>query len=239
MMPILELGPLPSRASILLLIMTSLFSVDCASAGRTWSSLAQPTQQISRRRVIPGNWEAVEALRPGTPIAVTLNNGGRIRGVFKALHPMILEIDDQVGRDSSVARSDIANIVGSGASDSSTNGALIGAGIGLAAAGIILGAIGSSDGYVLPSAKWGAPLLLSGAGGLLGIVIDRAHRDEQLLYEAVRAPIVLCGNGGYNLTFSASLALPSILLLSRRMTDALTAASSGPGVTGSIPDSSC
>ena len=119
------------------------------------------------------------------PIVVTVNNGGRIRGVFKALHPMMLEINDHNGKDSSVARSDVANIVVSAASDSSMNGGLIGAGIGLAAAGIILGTIGSGDGYLLPSAKWGAPLLLSAAGGVLGIVIDRAHRDDQLLYEAL------------------------------------------------------
>ena len=93
----LEMRRLASRTSILLLI-ASLFSVGCASAGRTWSSLAQPTQHISRSRVIPGNWEAVEALRPGMPIVVTLNNGGRIRGVFKALHPMTLEINDTMGR---------------------------------------------------------------------------------------------------------------------------------------------
>ena len=99
---------------------------------------------------------------------------------------MVLEIHDHDGKDSRVARSDVATIVVS-ASDSSINGALIGAGIGLATAGIVLGTIGSGDDYVLPSAQWGAPLLLSAAGGVLGIVIDRAHRDEQLLYEAVRA----------------------------------------------------
>ncbi len=184
MMPNLEMRLLPSRASILLSIIASVVSVGCASAGRTWSSLAQPAQHISDSRVIPGNWEAVEGLRPGTSIIVTLNDGGRIRGVFKALHPIMLEIHNHDRKDSSVARSDVANIVG--ASDSSINGALIGAGIGLAAAGIVLGTIGSGDGYVLPSAQWGAPLLLSAVGGLLGIVIDRAHRDEQLLYEAVR-----------------------------------------------------
>jgi hypothetical protein len=179
--------PPACRTSILLLIIASSFSVGCASAGRTWSGLAHPAQDISGSRGSPGSWKAVEGLRPGTLIVVTVNNGGRIRGVFEALHPMMLEIHDHDGKDSSVARSDIANIVVSGASDSSINGALIGAGIGLAAAGIILGTIGSGDGYVLPSAKWGAPLLLSAAGGLLGIVIDRAHRDEQLLYEAVRS----------------------------------------------------
>ena len=190
MMPSLEMRRLSSRRPILLLIMTSLFSVGfsvgCASAGRTWSNLAQSRQHISGSKVIPGNWEAVESLRPGTLIVVTLNNGVRIRGAFKALHPMMLEIHDHDGKDSSAARWKVAKIVVSRASDSSINGALIGAGIGLAAAGIILGTIGSGDGYVLPSAQWGAPLLLSAAGGLVGIVIDRAHRDERLLYEAVR-----------------------------------------------------
>jgi hypothetical protein len=52
---------LARRTSILLLIVASLFSVGCASADRTWSSLAQPTQHISRSRVIPGNRDAVEA----------------------------------------------------------------------------------------------------------------------------------------------------------------------------------
>jgi hypothetical protein len=171
---------------MLLLIIASSLIVGCASAGRNWSSPPHTTQHMSRSRVVPGNWEAVEALRPGTPIGVTLNNGGRIVGAFRALHPIMLEITDQDGKGVSVARSDVAKIVVSGVSDSSMNGALIGAGIGLAAAGTILGTIGSGDGYVLPSAKWGAPLLLSAAGGLLGIVIDRAHRDEQLLYDAVR-----------------------------------------------------
>jgi hypothetical protein len=133
-----------------------------------------------------GEADRNHGVRPGTLLIVTANGGGRIRGVFEALHPMILELHDRDGKDSSVARSDVASIVASGASDSSINGALTGAGIGLAAAGTILGTIGPGDGYVLPSAKWGAPLLLSAAGGLLGMAIDRAHRDEQLLYEAVR-----------------------------------------------------
>ena len=186
-MPSLEMRPLPSRTSIPLLIVASLFSAGCASAGRTWPSLGQPAQHVGRSRVIPGNWEAVEALQPGTLIVVTLNNGVRIQGAYKALHSVMLEIRDHDGKDSGVARRDVVTIVVSVASDSSMNGALIGAGIGVAAAGIVLGTIASGDGYVLPSAQWGAPLLLSAAGGLLGIVIDRAHRDEQLLYEAVRA----------------------------------------------------
>ena len=56
-MPSLEMRPGTRRGSLLLLIIASLFSVGCASAGRAWSSLAQPTPPISRSRVIPGNGE--------------------------------------------------------------------------------------------------------------------------------------------------------------------------------------
>jgi hypothetical protein len=66
MMPSLEMRLLANRTSVLLLIIASSVSVGCASAGRTWSSLAQPAQHISGSRVIPGNWEAGEGIRPGT-----------------------------------------------------------------------------------------------------------------------------------------------------------------------------
>jgi hypothetical protein len=43
---------------------------------------------------------------------------------------------------------------------------------------------GSGDGYVLPSAKWGAPVLLSGLGSIGGMLVDRAHKPQQLVYVA-------------------------------------------------------
>jgi hypothetical protein len=134
--------------------------------------------------VAPGNWERVEALRPGTTLVVALKSGDRITGAFKALHPMMLALVDRDGSESSVRRSDVATIVTRGARDSLTNGTLTGAGIGLTAAVITLAVIASGDGYVLPSAKWGAPLLLSCIGGVVGAVIDRAHEGVELLYVA-------------------------------------------------------
>jgi hypothetical protein len=166
---------------MLLLIIASSLSVCCASA----TGKSHPSQQMTRSGVVPGNWNAIEALQPGTQVIVTLKNGGRVSGTFKALEPMLLEITAQDDKDSSVARSEVANIMTSSGGDSLVNGALIGAGVGLAAAAIVLATIGSGNGYVLPSAQWGGPLVLSGAGFVLGMVIDRAHRDERLLYKAV------------------------------------------------------
>jgi hypothetical protein len=58
----------------------------------------------------------------------------------------------------------------------------MGAGAGLGAALGLLAIIGSGDGYVLPSAKVGAPLLLSGIGALVGALVDGAHENGQVLY---------------------------------------------------------
>ena len=66
--------------------------------------------------------------------------------------------------------------------DDLTNGALIGAGVGLSAALVVLAIAGSADGYVLPSAKWGAQLLLSGLGSLVGMLVDRVHKREEMVY---------------------------------------------------------
>ena len=71
---------------------------------------------------------------------------------------------------------------GAGLLEGLGNGALIGAASGLGAALGILAILGSQDGYVLPSAKVGAPLLLSGVGALLGALVDRAHEGGRVLY---------------------------------------------------------
>lgn len=136
----------------------------------------------SRPGVISGVWEQVEALQPGSPLVVTLKSGVHIEGTFKTLGPAMLTLADSAGSDLSLARSDVGRIVARGARDSVKNGLLIGAGVGFGAALAILGAVGSQDGYVLPSAKWGAPLLLTSAGAGVGMLIDRAHRGDKVVY---------------------------------------------------------
>ncbi len=82
-----------------------------------------------------------------------------------------------------VSRSEVGRIVAT-MKDDLTNGALIGAGVGLSAALVVLAITASRDGSVLPSAKWGAPLLLSRLGGLAGVLIDRARKREEVVYIA-------------------------------------------------------
>jgi hypothetical protein len=133
--------------------------------------------------VIPGRWERVYALKPGASVVVTTNSGKRLQGIFNALDSKTLILAAAPGAPAIVQRSEIARIAVPATNDGLTNGAFIGAGAGLGVALAILGALGSQDGYILPSAKTGAPLLLAGVGGLVGMLIDRGHkRPERVLY---------------------------------------------------------
>jgi len=133
--------------------------------------------------VIPGSWERIQGLQSGSPLIVTLKNGDRLEGAFKALAPGALTLTDPAGKEFSVPRSEVGTVVAQ-VRDDLANGALIGAGIGFGAALGVLAIVGSRDGYVLPSAKWGAPLLLSGIGSLIGILVDRAQNGRELLFRA-------------------------------------------------------
>jgi hypothetical protein len=133
--------------------------------------------------LLPGAWDRVEALRPGSRLVITPESGGRVEGALRELRPNVLVLTDSAGREFTLTRREVQRIVGV-ESDGRTNGVVIGAGIGLGAALAIVAGLGAGDGYVLPSAKWGAPLLLSSAGGLWGAFIDSAHKRERLLYVA-------------------------------------------------------
>jgi hypothetical protein len=112
---------------------------------------------------------------------VTLKSGVRLEGAFNSLAQGELALTDRAGQPFTIASSEISRIVMQ-VDDTLTNGALTGGGIGLAAALALLAAAGSGEGYVLPSAKWGAPLLLSGVGIVVGMLVDRAHKGQDLIY---------------------------------------------------------
>jgi hypothetical protein len=117
----------------------------------------------------------------GSPLVVTLKSGVRLEGAFNSLAQGELALTDRAGQPLTIASSDTSRIV-TQVDDTLTNGALTGGGIGLAAALALLAAAGSGEGYVLPSAKWGAPLLLSGVGIVVGMLVDRAHKGQDLIY---------------------------------------------------------
>jgi len=178
----LNIGRMAAGTSILLAICAASLSAGCVSGGRLSPKLLQSPVSGQRAEVIPGSWEKVVVLRTGSPVVVTLMDGARFEGAFRSLSPGELGLTDSAGLDFGVATSNIRRIVVKGERDDLTNGALIGAGIGLGTAATILAVIASGDGYVLASVKWGAPLLLSAVGGVIGIFVDRAHGNDQVVY---------------------------------------------------------
>ena len=157
----------------------SLASSACALTNRTWPSALQATP--AGAGIIPGSWDRVQRLQLGSPLVVTLKSGVRLEGAFNSLAQGELALTDRAGQPLTIASSEISRIV-TQVDDTLTNGALTGGGIGLAAALAVLAAAGSGEGYVLPSAKWGAPLLLSGVGIVVGMLVDRAHKGQDLIY---------------------------------------------------------
>jgi hypothetical protein len=109
-------------------------------------------------------------------VVVTDGNGRRFKGDLTTIKADSISLATD-GRILTFARSDVSAVR---AVDGVANGVLIGAGAGLAAALGTLAIVGSGEGYVLPSAKAGVPLLLSGIGALVGGLIDRARGGRTL-----------------------------------------------------------
>jgi hypothetical protein len=172
-----------AASSVLLTLSIVLWCSGCASARPGRSPLLQFTAAIRPAAVIPGNWEKVESLRLGSALVVTSKAGDRLVGALTKRTPEALMLTAPTGREHMIPRSEVARIVAR-VRDDLANGALIGAGVGVSAALVVLAIVGSGDGYVLPSAKWGGPLLLSGLGTLGGMLVDRAQKREQVVYVA-------------------------------------------------------
>jgi hypothetical protein len=125
------------------------------------------------------------AVKAEATVIVTDTKGRRVKGALIAVDRDSLSILLE-GQTLMVARSEVGAVR---TVDGLVNGALIGAGAGLGAALGILAIAGSGNGYVLPSAKAGAPLLLSGIGALVGILVDRAHDGGRVLYSSPMQPM--------------------------------------------------
>jgi hypothetical protein len=119
-----------------------------------------------------------EPVQAGETVLVTDSSGVRIKGKIAALDENSLSLTMD-GRTRTFMQSEVSTVR---LPDGLANGVLVGAGAGLGAALSILAILDSQDGYVLPSAKVGAPFLLSGAGALVGALIDRAHEGGRVLY---------------------------------------------------------
>ena len=177
-----HVGRMMGSASIVLAMGVTVLGAACASGGRLSPGAAPSSGGGRRADVAPGTWDRVAALSSGAPIVVTLMDGASLSGAFRALRPDELRVMDSVGQDVTLPRSEIERILLRDDRDRVTDGALIGAGIGLATAVTILALAAAGDGHVLASARWGAPLLLSAIGGVVGAFVDRAHRGDEVIY---------------------------------------------------------
>lgn len=122
--------------------------------------------------------ELIGIVKPEETVIITDTRGRRIKGALTSADEDSLSLAAD-GRTHTFARSEVSTV---SVADGLGDGALIGAGAGLGTALAILAAARSGDGYILPSAKVGAPLLLSGIGALVGALIDRAHDGGRVLY---------------------------------------------------------
>jgi hypothetical protein len=157
---------------------TRRWLIRLAASLALWPADAE-TQTIAR------TFEELAGLAKAEEAVIVIDmNGRRVTGALTAVDKdsLALAID---GRTRSFARADVSRVR---LKEGLGNGALLGAGVGVGTALSILAIAGSRDGYVLPSAKLGAPLLLSGIGALVGILVDRAHEGGRVVYESAVLP---------------------------------------------------
>jgi hypothetical protein len=133
----------------------------------------------ARAQTVARSFEDLRSLvAAGDKVVVSDTAGHRVKGTVAAADENTLSVTTGEGIRT-FTRSEVTTVR---MSDGLRNGALIGAGVGAGTAVAILGIIAADDGYVLDSAKVFAPLMLSSAGALMGMLIDRAHEGGRVLY---------------------------------------------------------
>jgi hypothetical protein len=134
-------------------------------------------------QVIPGRWDKVDILEPGTAIIVTLQAGERLVCSFKSSGPDNLTLTDDQGSERRLPKSEIKKIVSADkyhdtTVDGTASGAVIGTGV-----GALLGILHA----VSTDKKSGiAPITLAGTGlgALFGYGADKSRQDNRVLYLA-------------------------------------------------------
>ena len=159
------------------------------SAIALWSVVATPAAAQS---VSGDEWAAVDRLRPGTRIVVTLKTGERRKRVFAGTSTDDLRISKnrQSGGDETVAKTEIARVVIDDAvADGIWRGALVGA-------GGMLGIAGAHMKSCNEGCDWGSTTLIvaasavlgSGAGAIVGVAADADARPVVLYPAETAAP---------------------------------------------------
>jgi hypothetical protein len=130
-------------------------------------------------QTIARSFEELRGIVKAEETVIVIDMKGRgVKGLLTAVDKDSVSLATD-GRTQTFPRSEVSTVR---VAEGFGNGGLIGAGAGLGTALGILAIAGSGDGYILPSAKVGAPLLLSGIGAFVGALIDRAHDGGRVLY---------------------------------------------------------
>jgi hypothetical protein len=132
--------------------------------------------------VIPGRWEKVDGLTPGTETIVELRAGERIDRSLKHSGPEDLTLIELGGSERRIPKSEVSTIsYRQKHADSLSNGALIGFGV-----GTVLGLVGCVTPPYPPDKEtlFIGPLAFGGIGAAIGPVADAAHQANEVLYKA-------------------------------------------------------
>ena len=150
------------------------------------------TVSTVRADVLPGRWELVDALEPGTPVIIRLKAGDRMECVFKGSSPVDVIFADERGNEGRLPKSEILRIeMAEKTGDGLANGALIGMGLG--AAGAIGALYAYADSVTASGPIWGgdsagyfilAGFVGAGIGALVGMAADASIKKNKVLYEA-------------------------------------------------------
>lgn len=129
--------------------------------------------------VIPGRWEKVDVLQQGSVIQLTLKGGGVIRGRFQNSDSDELSLVDNSGSLRSIAKQGVLSVQRPKSRGKSVAiWTAVGAGAGLAVAGVLLASTGGSD---ETGEVFGLGLVLGAApGAAIGAVIS----GPETLYKA-------------------------------------------------------
>ena len=163
-------------------------------AKRFFSSLVLllVTTTSLQAQTIPGRWEKVDALAPGTPIIVKLRAGDRFEGAFKNTDPEGISLTDRRQKELRVPKSAVRTVeTAAKVRDRLRNGAWIGAGLGsLSGMVAVIGfarsvtASGSIWGQEMTGYMVGAGLVGAGIGALAGTAVDAAMKSGEVIYRA-------------------------------------------------------
>jgi hypothetical protein len=156
-----------------------------------------------RAETIPGRWERVEALPPGTAVIVKLQGGERLEGIYQRIGPDEIVFVESNGIERRLPRMGILKIESATVvPDRLCNGALYGAFIGIAAGIGSMVAYGNAKtngpvqwmdedgpGYLIGSAIVGG-----GIGAAIGALLDASIKHHEVLFKARDAKLKYADN---------------------------------------------